>query len=245
MAEKTKSKASKAELSTDTIDWALIERVLGSEAASRIYLYGPAGVGKTFAAYRGGGVQRGLYACTLMPEMPAAELRGSYLPHGDTIVWSDGPVIRAMREGARLVLNELSHASDDAIAFLYPVLEHADTARLTLPTGETVIPAKGFQVIVTDNLAPDDLPAALRDRFDALLEIREPHPAALALLSEPLREAVRRGTALDDERRVSVRPVLAIQRLSHEFGLRVACVIVLGSARGSLFHDALCLNGAV
>jgi nitric oxide reductase NorQ protein len=244
MAEKAKNKATKTESKTDTIDWELIERVLGSEAAMRIYLYGLPGVGKTYAAYTNGLVERGLYACTLMPETPAAELRGTYLPMGDSIVWHDGPVVRAMREGARLVLNELSHASEDALAFLYPVLENSDTARITLPTGETVVPAPGFQVVVTDNAAPDDLPAALRDRFDAVLEIREPHPSALAQLSEPLREVVRRGMALDEERRVSVRPVLAIDRLAKEFGLRIACLIVLGAARGSLFHDALVLAGA-
>jgi len=244
MVEKAKSKTTKTECKTDTIDWELIERVLGSDAANRIYLYGPAGVGKTYAAYTNGRVRSGLYACTLMPETPAAELRGTYLPMGDTIVWHDGPVVRAMREGKRLVLNELSHASEDALAFLYPVLENSDTARLTLPTGETIVPAEGFHVVVTDNLAPDDLPAALRDRFDAVLEIREPHPSALARLSEPLREVVRRGIGLDEERRVSVRPVVAIDRLSREFGLRAACLIVLGAARGSLFHDALLLAGA-
>jgi MoxR-like ATPase len=202
-------------------------------------------VGKTVAAYTLGRLQRGLYACTLTPETPAAELRGTYLPQGDTIVWHDGPVVRAMREGARLVLNELSHASDDALAFLYPILENADTCRLTLPSGETVIPAEGFHVVITDNLPPDDLPAALRDRFDALLEIREPHPDALAMLSEPLREIARRGAGLDAERRVSVRPLIAIDRLRCELGLRDACLVVLGAARGSQFYDALRLAGAV
>ncbi len=244
MVEKAKSKTTKSEAHVNETGWPLAGPVLGSKLATRIYLFGPPGVGKTYAAYMYGRIERGVWACTLMPETPAAELRGTYLPVGDTIVWHDGPVIRAMREGARLVLNEISHASEDALAFLYPVLESSGTARLTLPTGETVVPAEGFHVVVTDNLPPDDLSAALRDRFDAVLELNEPHPSALGGLSQPLREAVRRGVALDEERRISVRPVLAIDRLSREFGLRLACVIVLGAARGGLFHDALVLSGA-
>ena len=249
MAEKPKSPTTtttkkKSESRTDTIDWELIERVLACACLTRIYLFGPPGIGKTYAAYMCGRVMRGLYACTLTPETPAAELRGTFIPQGDTIVWHDGPVVRAMREGARLVLNELSHASDDALAFLYPILENSDTARLTLPGGEVVIPAEGFHVVVTDNLPPDDLPAALRDRFDALLEIREPHPNALAQLWEPLREAALRSLELDGERRVSLRALIAIDRARHVFGLRYACMIVLAAARGSLFHDALRLAGA-
>ncbi len=243
MSDKAKTPNKKTETRTETIGWTLIERVLACMALSRIYLFGPPGVGKTYMAYEFGRVQQGVYACTLTPDTPAAELRGSYIPQGDTIVWHDGPVIRAMREGARLVLNELSHASEDALAFLYPVLEHPDTARLTLPMGETIIPTPGFHVIVTDNLAPDDLPPALRDRFDAQLEIREPHPDALARLPEDLREVARRGMGLDEERRVSVRPIIAINSLRDEFGLRDACLIVLGAARGAHFFDALRLAG--
>ena len=162
---------------------------------------------------------------------------------GDTLAWHDGPVMRAMKEGARLVLNEISHASDDALAFLYPVLEHSETARLTLPTGETVTPAPGFHVVVTDNLPPDGLPAALQDRFDATLEISEPHPSALARLSDGLREVARRSFALDDERRLSVRRWLTLDRVRHELGLEDACLVVFGAERGSQVFDALVIAG--
>lgn len=241
--EKTKTASKKPEVRSPAFSWELVERVLGCVALTRIYVWGPPGVGKTFAAYHQGRLERGLYACTLVPELSSAELRGTYLPKGDTIEWHDGPVIRAMREGARLVLNEISHAGEDVLAFLYPILEHDSTCRLTLPTGETVTPAPGFHVIVTDNLPSDDLPAALRDRFDAQLEIREPHPEALALLSEPMREVARRGIGLDEDRRLSVRALLAIERVKLVLGLREACLVVLGAARGALFYDAALLAG--
>jgi MoxR-like ATPase len=241
--DKPKAPAKRNESRSERVDWTLVERTLSSEQLARIYLFGPPGIGKTFAAYHYGRTQRGVYACTLTQETPAAELRGTYLPRGDSLVWHDGPVVRAMKEGVRLVLNELSHASDDALAFLHPVLESPETSRLTLPTGETVVPAAGFHVVVTDNEPPDGLPPALRDRFDAILEVGDPHPAALAGLSEGLREIARRSLGLDDERRVSVRSWRTLDRVRHELGLRDACTVVFGAGRGSQIFDALALAG--
>ncbi len=236
-------KPAESESRTARIDWPLVEQVLASEIVNRVYLFGPPGIGKTFVAYHKGRIQRGLYAVTLTQEMPFSELRGSYLPKGGEFPWVDGPAVKAMREGARLVLNELSHASDDALAFLYPVLETPESARITLPTNETVRPADGFSVVVTDNEPPDALPAALRDRFDAFLEVREPHPEALETLSEPLREVARRGFALEDERRISLRGWLILDRLRHTLGLANACLVVFGAERGSQIHDAIVLAG--
>ena len=240
--EKTKGKG-RADAATARVGWPLIERALSCELLGRIYLFGPPGVGKTYAAYVYGRTERDVYACTLTQETPAAELRGTYLPQGETLAWHDGPVVRAMKRGARLVLNELSHASDDALAFLHPVLEHSETARVTLPTGETVRPAAGFHVVVTDNLPPASLTPALRDRFDALIEVAEPHPSALARLTEPIREAARRSFALGEERRVSVRSWLTLDRLRPVLGLEDACLVVFGGERGTQIFDALVLAG--
>lgn len=223
------------------LDWALVIRALTSPAIQRVYLFGPPGVGKTWCAYHHGRIEQGVYAVTLTPDTPASELRGNYMPRGGEFLWVDGPVIRAMREGARLVINELLHAGDDVFSFLHPILEQPATARITLPTGETVGPAPGFNVIATDNSPPEVLPPALRDRFDAVIEIREPHPDALAQLSPELREVARRGFALEEDRRVSLRGWLVLDRLREEFGLEDACLVVFGDERGSQIHDALVL----
>jgi MoxR-like ATPase len=223
------------------LDWALVSRALASFALHRIYLFGPPGVGKTFCAYHDGRIGNGVYAITLTTDTPASELRGNYMPRGGEFVWVDGPVVRAMREGARLVINELLHAADDVFSFLHPILEQPATARITLPTGETVFPATGFNVIATDNGPPEALPPALRDRFDAVLEIREPHPNALSLLSPDLRELARRSFALDEERRVSLRGWLRLDELRREFGLENACLLAFGTERGGQIHDAILL----
>lgn len=239
--KRNRKTAASTESRTAHVAWALVIRALASVAIHRIYLFGPPGVGKTWCAYHHGRIGKGVYAVTLTPDTPASELRGSYMPRGNEFVWVDGPVIRAMREGARLVVNELLHAGDDVFSFLHPILEQPATARLTLPTGETVSPAPGFNVVATDNAPPETLPPALRDRFDAVIEIREPHPDALAQLSPPLREVARRGFALEDDRRVSLRGWLALDALQEEFGLEDACLIVFGAERGSQIFDAIVL----
>lgn len=239
--EAKKGRKSDTESCTGRVGWELIERVLTCCALARVYLWGRPGIGKTYVAYHKGQIERGVYALTLTPEMPASELRGHYLPKGSAFDWHDGPALRAMREGARLVINEIRHASDDVLAFLYPILEFPETARVTLPSGETVTPAPGFHVIVTDNAPPDELPPALRDRFDAVLEIQEPHPEALERLSPTLREVARRSFALEDERRISLRGWLVLDRLRERLGLGEACLVVFGAERGSQIHDAVVL----
>jgi MoxR-like ATPase len=224
-----------------SVDWALVERILGLSQVRTVYLYGPPGVGKTYVAYRSGRVENGVWSITLTEDTPASELRGHWLPRGREMVWHDGPFTAAMRAGARLVVNEVTHASPDVHSLLHPVLESLETAQLTLPTHETVRPAPGFHVVCTDNAPPQSLPPALCDRFDCVLPISGPHPAALARLSEPLRQAAERCLALEEERRIGLRAWLAIEALRAELGLESACLAVLGPERGAQVWDGLAL----
>jgi len=221
--------------------WDFVELLLSLRSVRSLYLWGPPGVGKTYAAYTFGLDDRPLCPITLTEDTPSAELRGHYLALGREMVWHDGPVTEAMRRGGRLVVNEVTHGTSDCFSLLHPVLENPDTACKTLPNNELVRPAAGFQCICTDNLPPEDLPPALRDRFDAVLEIKEPHPRALERLEPRLREAARRTVGLEADRRISLRGWLAVQKLVPDLGLKLACVAVFGSARGPQVHDAILL----
>lgn len=181
--------------------WELVTQVIPH--TRRTLLYGPPGTGKTHIASQGDKV----FSITLTEDTPVAELRGHYVPRGDGFVWMDGPAIRAWREGARLVLNEIDRASTEAQTFLHVILDDTTTARLTLPSGETVMPNPHFSAVATMNGLPSDLPDALRDRFPIKVEIRDIHPEAVALLPEDLREVARQTASIDDlERRLSLRP---------------------------------------
>jgi MoxR-like ATPase len=225
-------------------DWTFVEEVLASSLAHTIYLSGPPGVGKTYTAYRSGLEGREVFSISLTPETPAAELRGFWMPKGDQFVWQDGVFIAAMRKGARVVINEIAHASHDVIAILHPILESRKTAQLTLPNLETVSPAEGFQIVCTDNLPLEQLPEALRDRFNCSLHVDQPHPNSLAALSENLREAALRTFDLESERAVSIRGWLSVQAFEAEFGLQKACRAVFGHERGEQIFRAMVLGRA-
>jgi len=242
-ASKQRSRPSIEPPSAFPMDWPFVERVIRSPHARTIYLWGPPGIGKTHVAYHCS-ADRPVFAVTVTEDTASQELRGHWLPKGREMVWHDGPVTAAMRVGGRLVINELTHCGPEVHTLLHPVLEQISTARLTLPTNETIRPAPGFQVICTDNAPPEDLPPALRDRFDSILEVREPHPAALELLSERLRRAFQRLWNVEPDRQIGLRAWLSLQRFERELGLKGACLAVFGPHRGSLLYDAIVLGEA-
>jgi len=242
---KKTDKSNKPEKKISTADdWALVEELLASPLAHTIYLRGPPGIGKTYPAYRFGLKGREVFSISLTPETPAAELRGFWMPKGDQFVWQDGVFIDAMRKGARVVINEIAHASHDVLAILHPILESRETAQLTLPNLETVSPAEGFQIVCTDNLPIEQLPEALRDRFNCSLHVGRPHPDSLAALSENLREAALRTFDLETDRAVSIRGWLSVQAFEAEFGLQKACRAVFGHERGEQIFRATVLGRA-
>lgn len=161
-------------------DWKIAEALLAN--TNRVMLTGPPGVGKTYAAqrYQLGG--RGVYSITCTPDTPASEIRGNYFPTEDgNLRWQDGVGIKAMREGSRLVLNEISQAGPDLYPLVLALTDCSDSAHITLPTGETVKPSYGYQVVATDNARHTDLAPALQSRFATAMWVGSVHPDALAL----------------------------------------------------------------
>ncbi len=230
---------SRRQISDAAADWRFVDALLANALVRTLFLYGPPGIGKTYSAYHCGRTAAGVYPITLTPETPASELVGHFFPAGNDLRRRDGPFTLALRAGGRLVINEITHASSDVLAILYPVLESAETAQLMLPNGDIVRPAPGFHAVLTDNDPPDNLPAALQDRFDCQVHIKSPHPNALALLDPVLRQAAQRALLLDEERRVTMRQWLNISRFIAHMGMQDACRAVLGRERGAQICDAI------
>ena len=223
--------------------WELISSVI--QHSRTTLLYGPCGTGKSFAASTAELSGRGLFAVTMTPDTPAAELRGHYLPVGNEFRWQDGPALRAWRTGGRLVINEIDHAGTDALAFLLSCLDNPETAVLTLPTGENVRPHPNFQAVATMNGDPEtDLPAALRDRFPVCVQITEAHPSGIDSLPCDLQAAAKGSVvAADPSRRLTLRSWLAFASLRTQIGPEAAAQAVFQS-RASDVLDALRIAGA-
>ena len=86
------------------------------EAAHRhglpLLLKGPTGCGKTrFVEHMAAKLGRPLHTVSCHDDLTAADLTGRYLLKGGDTVWVDGPLTRAVREGAICYLDEVVAAN--------------------------------------------------------------------------------------------------------------------------------------
>jgi nitric oxide reductase NorQ protein len=82
--------------------------------------------------------------------LTAADLVGRYLLQGGETVWMDGPLTRAVKEGAICYLDEVVEARQDTTVVLHPLSDH----RRQLPIdrlGVTLDAAPGFCLVISYN----------------------------------------------------------------------------------------------
>ena len=193
----------------NTTPWSLARTALQSSA--RVFLWGPPGVGKSYLT---ASAERPTFSVTLCDDHTVQELVGHYVPEGPVFRWHDGPVATAMRQGALLVLNEVSRASSAVQDFLLGVLDSPEAGGVALPSGEQLIAAPGFAVVATSNCSPDALDPAMRSRFDVEIHLPLPNPELVTSLNLQIRGL---GDALADSfkdppRAIDPRRLLALAR---------------------------------
>lgn len=137
-----------------------------------ILLKGPTGCGKTrFVEAMAHDLGRPLITVACHDDLTTADLVGRYLLQGGETVWVDGPLTRAVREGAICYLDEVVEARQDTTVVLHPLADH----RRQLPIerlGVTLDAAPGFGLVVSYNPGYQsvlkDLKDSTRQRMVAL-----------------------------------------------------------------------------
>ena len=137
-----------------------------------VMLKGPTGCGKTrFVEHMAWRLGRPLVTISCHDDLSASDLVGRFLIRHDGTVWQDGPLTRAVREGAICYLDEVVEARQDTVVIIHPLTDY----RRILPlekTGESLEAAPGFQLVVSYNPGYQrmlkDLKPSTRQRFIAL-----------------------------------------------------------------------------
>jgi cobaltochelatase CobS len=130
-------------------EYSTITKVVKSRMYFPIYVSGLSGNGKTMMIEQACAFAKREYVrLQISPETDEDDLIGGFrLVNGET-VFQKGPVIKAMEEGAILLIDEIDRASNKVMC-LQGVLEGKPI--LIKKTGEIISPADGFNVIATAN----------------------------------------------------------------------------------------------
>ncbi len=155
-----------------------------------VLIKGPTGCGKTrFVQHMAERLGRKLYTVACHDDLTTADLVGRHLIGSQGTFWQDGPLTRAVREGAICYLDEIIEARKDTTVVLHPL---ADDRRI-LPldaTGECLEAHPDFMLVVSYNPGYRNLLKGLkpstRQRFVAM---SFDYPDAAAELAIVMRES--------------------------------------------------------
>ena len=116
-----------------------------------VLLKGPTGCGKSrFVEHMAARLGRPLHTVACHDDLTAADLVGRHLIGERGTWWCDGPLTRAVREGAICYLDEVVEARKDTTVVLHPLTDHRRTLHLER-TGETLPAPPGFMLVVSYN----------------------------------------------------------------------------------------------
>jgi nitric oxide reductase NorQ protein len=144
-----------------------------------VVLKGPTGCGKTrFVEAMAHDLDRPLITVACHDDLTTADLVGRFLLQGGETRWVDGPLTRAVREGAICYLDEVVEARQDTTVVIHPLADH----RRQLPIdrlGMLLDAAPGFCLVVSYNPGYQsvlkDLKDSTRQRMVAI-ELSFPPP---------------------------------------------------------------------
>lgn len=137
-----------------------------------ILLKGPTGCGKSrFVEYMANQLKRPLVTVSCNEDTSAIDLLGRYLIKGGDTQWHDGPLTRAVREGAFLYLDEVVEAREDVVVLIHSLSDHRRELFLDAQN-ECLLAPDSFMLIMSYNPGYQrsfkELKMSTRQRFVAL-----------------------------------------------------------------------------
>lgn len=126
-----------------------LKKIINSKGFFPVFISGLSGGGKTQAVTQAcAELGRELIRFNVSVETDETDLIGSYTLINGNTVYQDGPVIKAMKRGSVLLIDEIDRGSNKLMA-IQGILE--GNGFLNKKTGEYVTPAPGFNIIATAN----------------------------------------------------------------------------------------------
>jgi MoxR-like ATPase len=123
--------------------------ILSSNMFYPIFITGHSGNGKTMSVEQAcAKLGRKFVLISMTPETDEGDLLGNYVLINGQMVWRDGPVTVAARQGAVLCIDEIDYGAQN-LASLQRVLEGKPF--LLKKKNEIVTPAEGFTIVATAN----------------------------------------------------------------------------------------------
>ncbi|UXA20062.1 CbbQ/NirQ/NorQ/GpvN family protein [Mycobacterium sp. SMC-4] len=134
-----------------------------------VMLTGPTGCGKTrLVEHMGATLDRPVVTISCHDDLTSADLVGRFIVAGGDVIWQDGPLTRAVREGSICYLDEVVEARHDSLAVLHSLTDYRRTLYLDR-TGEVVVAPAGFMLVCSYNpgyrSSLKDLKPSFRQRF--------------------------------------------------------------------------------
>lgn len=200
-----------------------------------LMIKGPTGCGKTrFVEAMAAKVERPLVTVACHDDTTATDLLGRYLVEGGDTVWQDGPLTRALRQGAILYLDEIVEAREDVVVVLHSLADHRrqiylDRLNETLPA-----PAE-FMLVISFNPGYQrgfkELKPSTRQRFVGL-SFQYPEPEIEA-------EIVAQESGIDLAMAKRLVAFAGKVRNLQEFGLSATASTRLLAHAGRLMHTGM------
>ncbi|MGX1810608.1 AAA family ATPase [Nocardia sp. NPDC055321] len=134
-----------------------------------VILTGPTGCGKTrFVEFMGRQLGRPVVTISCHDDLTSSDLVGRFIVAGGDVVWTDGPLTRAVKSGAICYLDEVVEARHDSLAILHSLTDHRRTLYLDR-AGEIVVAPEPFMLVCSYNPAYrsslKELKPSFRQRF--------------------------------------------------------------------------------